>query len=87
MIEDLNDNIQQQWKQEHQIIVIGDFIEVIGQNPKLLAKICDNNNLYDVHADRLEDITDIPTNKRGKTRLDYTVIFHKLKPRISSSSF
>ena len=60
------------------IILMGDFNEAIGDDPKMLAKIVQAGNLTDVHAHKHGYDKKIATYIRGSRRVDYCFV----SPRI-----
>ena len=62
------------------IILIGDFNEVVGDDPKMIAKVLTAGNLTDVHAHK-HGHANIATYIRGRRRLDYCFV----SPRILAS--
>ena len=68
-----------QAKQDGQdIILLGDFNEVVGDDPKMMARILVKTNLIDVHAHK-HGHANIATYIQGRRRVDYCFV----SPRIT----
>jgi hypothetical protein len=70
---------------DEQVVVGGDFNELLGHNPGLMASVCAKNSLFDVHALFHGGAADIPTYARGSTKLDYCIASTSLEPYIAAS--
>ena len=65
-------------KEDNQdIILMGDFNEVVGDDPKMMAKVLSAGNLTDVNAHKHEQ-ANIATHIRGRRRVNYCFV----SPRI-----
>ena len=56
------------------IILIGNFNDVIRESNNALTKLIDDFELIDVHTNKHEFDTDIPTCKRGPRQLEYMFV-------------
>ena len=74
-------------KEEHQdIILMGDFNEVVGDDPKMMAKILVAGNLTDVHAHK-HGHANIATYIRGRRRVDYCFVSPRLLEHVLRCGF
>ena len=56
---------------ESQLVIMGDFNEVVGLHPTGFSKITTKFSLVDIHGHFHSVPTEVPTYARGKDRLDY----------------
>ena len=77
-IEDLVKVIEQVVRDKEDIILTGDFNEVVGKDPKLMAKVLRAGNLIDVHEKKHGNACNIETYIRNRQRLDYYFISPRL---------
>jgi endonuclease/exonuclease/phosphatase family metal-dependent hydrolase len=59
------------------IILTGDFSEIVGDNPHVMAKVLAAGGLTDVHSNQ-HGVVDITTYTRGTNRLDYVFVTPRL---------
>jgi hypothetical protein len=86
LIHDLKAELQEGHRKGLQFLLLGDFNEVIGQSPELMASICSELSLIDtIGYFHPGDATSTPTYNRGSRRLDYGLITQALLPSISAS--
>ena len=83
-ITDLLADLQRRRRNDEHVLLIGDFNEQIGDDPKLMASVCSALNLFDPHTLRHGDAVDIPTYIRGKKRLDYCFLDSIFQPSIAA---
>jgi hypothetical protein len=84
-IADLRRDLQHRIRNHEAIILAGDFNERLGDDPNLLASICGEFDLFDVHDFHHGDSTMIPTYIRGTKRLDYCLLSPCLAPFVHAS--
>jgi hypothetical protein len=86
-VDSLNQAVRQLIADNDSIVIVGDFNETLGTNPKLMASVCAEHNLFDVH-DHFHGIgANIPTYARGTKRLDYGVASPNLEPYIDACGY
>ena len=56
---------------DSQLVIMGDFTEVVGLHPTGFSKITTKFSLVDIHGHFHSVPTEVPTYARGKDRLDY----------------
>jgi hypothetical protein len=69
------------------VAIVGDFNEVLGQDPVLMALVCATHRLFDVHAKFHGLDADILTYARGTKRVDYCVASDSLEPHVTACGF
>lgn len=71
---DLTYLLQEHIKEDHEIILMGDFNDELGSSLRGITQVVTDCNLVDVYAARhgLED--EVPTYARGRKRLDYILM-------------
>jgi hypothetical protein len=67
------------------ICIVGDFNEILGENPALMAHICSKYNLLDILDHRHPDDAHIPSYARSANRLDYAIVSRNLVQYITAS--
>lgn len=75
-IRDLRQFIQQtktQYPGQHEILVLGDFNEQIGDTPQGIARLAAEFHLTDIYRMQHPHLQDIATYSRGHKRLDYAL--------------
>jgi hypothetical protein len=83
-VDDLNLAVRRLIADNDSIVTVGDFNEILGTNPKLMASVCAKHNLFHVH-DHFHGIgANIPTYARGTKWLDYGVASPNLEPYIGA---
>ena len=70
-IEELIKVIEQAVRDKDDIILTGDFNEVVGEDSKLMAKVLRAGNLVDVHEKKYGNACNIAMYIRIRHRLDY----------------
>jgi len=85
-IRDLTALIQQRQETGDQVVLGGDFNEVMSENSGIhqLASVC---GLIDVFSQRFETVTRPATFKGGSNRLDYVLLSPTLVPYIKASGY
>ena len=74
-------------KEDNQdIILMGDFNEVVGDDPKMMAKVIAAGNLTDVHAHR-HGHANIATYIRGRRQLDYCFVSPRILEHVLRCGF
>jgi endonuclease/exonuclease/phosphatase family metal-dependent hydrolase len=84
-IANLRRDIKTRIRNQEAIILVGDFNERLGDDPNLLASICGEFDLFDVHAYQHGDASMVPTYIRGSKRLDYCLLSPQLAPLVLAS--
>ena len=69
------------------IILMGDFNETIGEDPRMMAKVLTAGRLTDIHANRHGLNTNIATYIRGKRRVDYCFASPRLMDHVLRCGF
>jgi hypothetical protein len=69
------------------VVIVGDFNETLGTNPKLMASVCAEHKLFDAHAHYHGSGANIPTYARGTKRLDYGIATTNLEQYIDACGF
>jgi hypothetical protein len=77
-IDNLRRDIQTRTTNGEAIILVGDFNELLGADPNLLASICGDFDLVDAHDHQHGEASMVPTYIRGSRRLDYCLVSPKL---------
>jgi hypothetical protein len=85
-IEDLTDLVKQARKEDKDIILTGDFNELVGDDPRGMAKVLYEGNLTDAHEYQ-HGTVDITTYTRGVKRLDYVFVTPRLVEHILRSGY
>ena len=69
------------------IILTGDFNDVIGDSNNALTMLISDFGLIDVHTNKHGFDTDIPTYIRGPRRLDYMFVSRRLLDHIKKCGY
>jgi hypothetical protein len=85
-IDDLTVLITKARKEDKDIILTGDFNEMVGDNPKGMAKVLLAGGLTDAHEHQHGQV-DITTYTRGTRRLDYVFVTPRLVDHILRSGY
>jgi flagellar hook protein FlgE len=85
-INDLTLLIQKARKEDKDIILTGDFNELVGDDPRGMAKVLAAGNLTDAH-DHQHGTVEISTYTRGTKRLDYVFVTPRLVDHILRSGY
>ena len=85
-IRDLHTLITTATKENQDIILMGDFNEVCGDDPKMMAKILSAGKLTDVHAHK-HGHANIATYIRGRRRVDYCFVSPRLLDHVIRCGF
>jgi hypothetical protein len=83
-VDDLHQDLAECKKRGSDICIVGDFNEVLGTNPSLMASVCTKFDLYDVLASHHPDADSQPTYIRGQKRLDYLLLSRTLRPSVQA---
>jgi hypothetical protein len=86
-VEDLQRVIARLVHNEEKVVAVGNFNEVLGHDPGLMASVCAANHLFDVHAKFHGEAANIPIYARGSKRLDYCAASASLEPYVAASRF
>jgi hypothetical protein len=73
-------------KEDKDIILTGDFNEIVGDDHNGMAKVVLSGNLTDVHSNQ-HGTVDITTYTRGSKRLDYVFVTPRLVDHILRSGY
>ena len=73
--------------EDKDIILTGDFNEMVGENPKMMAKVLLAGNLVDVHEVKHGNECNIATFVREKRRLDYCFTTPRLMVHVVNCGF
>jgi hypothetical protein len=84
-VHDLSAEINIHQKAQRSICIVGDFNEILGENPALMAHICSKYNLLDILDHRHPDDAHIPSYARSDNRLDYAIVSRDLVQYITAS--
>ncbi|OEU23095.1 hypothetical protein FRACYDRAFT_233261 [Fragilariopsis cylindrus CCMP1102] len=85
-IEDLTALVKKARKEDKDIILTGDFNELIGDDPNGMVKVISAGGLTDAHSHQ-HGIVDITTYTRGVKRLDYVFVTPRLVDHILRSGY
>jgi hypothetical protein len=85
-IDDLTVLIQKARKEDKDVILTGDFNELVGDDPRGMAKVLAAGCLTDVHGHQHGQV-DITTYTRGVKRLDYVFVTPRLVDHILRSGY
>jgi hypothetical protein len=85
-IEDLSAMVKKARKDDKDIILTGDFNELVGDNPRGMSAVLSAGDLTNVHGHQHGTI-DITTYTRGVKRLDYVFITPRLVKHILRSGY
>jgi endonuclease/exonuclease/phosphatase family metal-dependent hydrolase len=85
-IEDLSAMVRKARKDDKDIILTGDFNELVGDNPRGMSKVLTSGDLTDAHGHQHGTI-DITTYTRGVKRLDYVFVTPRLVRHILRSGY
>ena len=58
---------------KHELLILGDFNERIGDNPQGIARVAAEFNLTDIYRMQHPHLQDVATYTRGRKRLDYAL--------------
>jgi hypothetical protein len=86
-VEDLNRAVTKSVQNHEAVVIIGDYNEALGKKVNLMASVCSEHALFDVHAHFHGEHADIPTYARGSTRLDCCVASSRLEDFVASCGF
>jgi hypothetical protein len=86
-VDDLNCHIAKLTANNESVVVMGDFNETLGTNPRMMAKVCADHDLFDVLFQKHGDDVQIPTCARGTKRLDYCLASAPLQPIILACGY
>jgi hypothetical protein len=81
---DLKKEVANRRRNHEELIVCGDFNEQLGDDPNLMASVCAQHDLFDVHDRHLGDQAQVPTYIRGSKKLDYVFASLGLDRHVSS---
>jgi hypothetical protein len=85
-IEDLTELIRKARSEDKDIILTGDFNELVGDDPRGMTKVLEAGNLTDAHGHQHGNV-DITTYTRGTKRLDYVFVTPRLVDHILRSGY
>jgi endonuclease/exonuclease/phosphatase family metal-dependent hydrolase len=85
-IEDLSAMVKKARKDDKDIILTGDFNELVGDNPRSMMTVLSAGDLTDAHRHQHGTI-DIATYTRGVKRLDYVFVTPRLVKHILRSGY
>jgi hypothetical protein len=85
-INDLAELVRKTRKEDKDIILTGDFNELVGDDPKGIAKVLAAGDLTDAHSHQ-HGILNITTYTRGTKRLDYVFVTPRLVDHILRSGY
>jgi hypothetical protein len=85
-INDLAELVRKTRKEDKDIILTGDFNELVGDDPNGMAKVLAAGDLTDAHSHQ-HGIVDITTYTRGIKRLDYVFVTPRLVDHILRSGY
>jgi hypothetical protein len=85
-IRDLKELVTKGRKEDKDIILTGDFNEIVGDDSNGMAKVLLAGNLTDAHSNQHSTV-DITTYTRGKKRLDYVFVTPRLVDHILRSRY
>ena len=86
-IENLVKVIKKAVSKDKDTIITGDFNEVVGENPWMMAKVLLAGNLVDVYEVKHGNECNIATYIRGKRRLDYCFVTPRLVAHVVRCGF
>jgi hypothetical protein len=86
-IQDLNREVAKLRANHDIVLVMGNFNETLGWNPRLMAQVCANNDLYDELFQSHGENAMIPTYARGTNQLDYCIVSLELAPMITACGY
>ena len=81
-IKDLLTLIKEAVNDDQDIILMGDFNETIGEDPRMMAQVLTAGRLTNIQANRHSNKTNIATYIRGKRQVDYCFASPKLMDRV-----
>jgi hypothetical protein len=85
-VEDLTALVKKARNEDKDIILTGDFNELVGEDPRGMTKVLTEGNLTDAH-DYQHGNVDISTYTRGVKRLDYVFVTPRLVEHILRSGY
>ena len=85
-IEDLTKLVKKARMEDKDIILTGDFNEMVGDDPNEMVKVLSAGGLTDAHSHQ-HGIVDITTYTRGTKRLDYVFVTPRLVDHILRSGY
>jgi hypothetical protein len=85
-IEDLSAMVKKARKDDKDIILTGDFNELVGDNPRGMSTVLSAGNLTNAHGHQ-HGTVDITTYMRGVKRLDYAFVTPRLVKHILRSGY
>jgi hypothetical protein len=56
------------------VMIMGDFDEFLGLDPRLMGSVCASHDLFDVISNFHGESAEIPTYARGTKRVDYAAV-------------
>ena len=77
-IRDLTSLVESLTKQNHDIILMGDFNEVIGEDPNEMARVMKQGKLTDAYCHKHGLTNESSTYARGNRRVDYILVSPRL---------
>ena len=84
-MKDLRSLLQKAVDRQSDIILTGDFNDLIGESNNALTMLISDFGLIDIHTNKHGFDTDIPTYKRGPRRLDYMFVSRRLLDHIKNA--
>jgi hypothetical protein len=85
-ITDLTEIVRKARKEDKDIILTGDFNELVGDDPNGMAKVLSAGNLADAHSHQ-HGAAEISTYTRGTKRLDYVFVTPRMINHILRSGY
>ena len=85
-IRDLHTLVKEATENNQDLILMGDFNEVVGDDPKMMAKVLMAGDLTDVHAHK-HGQAHIATYIRGRRRLDYCFVSPRILEHVLRCGF
>ena len=86
-IKDLLTLIKEAVNDDQDIILMGDFNEIIGEDPRMMAQVLTAGRLTDIHANCHGNKTNIATYIQGKRRVDYCFASPRLMDHVLRCGF
>jgi endonuclease/exonuclease/phosphatase family metal-dependent hydrolase len=86
LLADLKALVMKARKEDKDIILTGDFNELVGDEPQGMAKVLTAGGLTDAHSHQHGEV-DITTYTRGTKRLDYVFVTPRLVDHILRSGY
>jgi hypothetical protein len=86
-IDDLHRTVAKMIANQETVMIMGDFNESLGSDPRLMGSVCASHDLFDVISNFHGESAEIPTYARGTKRLNYAAASSSLRHLICACGY